>query len=636
MRKKLTGIFSIILIITMVLAGCNTAGNGSSASDNGDTSGGNSASGSGDASASGGGSSQAAAVTTSSKIVVDKEFTANDLEVGYEDSTATHITLNGSGIKISGNGAASSGEVLTINQEGTYVIEGNLDNGQIVVDAGEKDKVKLILNGVSVTCADNAPIYIKSADKVFIILAEGTENTLTDGSAYVQKDENNVDGVIFSKADLTINGKGTLNITANYKHGIVSKDDLVFAGGTYNIKAAKNAIDGKDCVKIKDGTFQITSTGKGITSKNEDDETKGYVYISGGSITITDCSEGIEGTAIVVEGGTIDITSRDDGFNSASASSSTTGAASTETLSAEHTSADITSADITSADTALTGITLTSTASTSESSDDAASSATMNDNRGQDRMGPGNFGGGGGEFENNTNCYITISGGSISINASGDGIDSNGSLYISGGDIYVSGPTESMNGGLDYNGTAEITGGTIVVAGSVGMAQGFSDTSTQYSLLYNFTDTCAAGTDITLTDKDGNVIASYTPDKLYQSVVISTPKLASGETYKLTCGDQTADITLDSIVTSNGQQGMGFPGMGGQRQGGMPWQGSTPGQGDVPDQGTMPNQGDFPGQGMGPGQGTTPDQNTTPNQGSESDQGTASGQDGTANPDTGN
>jgi hypothetical protein len=123
------------------------------------------------------------------------------------------------------------------------------------------------------------------------------------------------------------------------------------------------------------------------------------------------------------------------------------------------------------------------------------------------------------------------------------------------------------------------------------MAQGFSDTSTQYSLLYNFTNSVAAGTEIVLKDKDGNVVASYTPDKLYQSVVISTPKLVKGETYTLTCKDQTTDITLDSIVTSNGQQSMGFPGMGGRRQGRMPGQGFQPGQGTQPDQGTLPDQG---------------------------------------------
>ena len=168
-------------------------------------------------------------------------------------------------------------------------------------------------------------------------------------------------------------------------------------------------------------------------------------------------------------------------------------------------------------------------------------------------------------MENDENCYLSISGGKISVNAEGDGLDSNGSIYISDGEIYVSGPTQNGNGSLDYNGTADISGGTVVAAGSSGMAQGFSDTSSQYSLLYGFTSVCAAGTEIVLTDAQGNEIVSYTPDKEYQSVVISTPKLEKDATYTITSGSQTADITLASIATGSGStgRGMGGPGHGG-------------------------------------------------------------------------
>ena len=444
-----------------------------------------------------------AVVPSTSTIAVDPEFSDRDLKTTYDDSTAVHVTMDGTNIQVSGDGATASGGVLTISKEGVYVVTGSLSDGQIVV-AADTDKVQIVLNGVTINCADNAPIYIESANKVFITLGKDTVNTLTDGSAYVQTDENTVDSVIFSKADLTINGEGTLNITANYKHAIVSKDDLVITGGTYNITSVKDALSSKNCVKIKDGVINITSaTGKGITSKNDEDNTKGYVYICGGTIKITNSVEGIEGTAIIVEGGTIDITSQDDGFNAAD------------------------------------GITTT----------------TTNSN------GPG-----GGAMEADANCYLTISGGTININATGDGIDSNGNLYISGGTIDVSGPTANDNGALDYNGTAEITGGTIIAAGSSRMAQGFSDTSTQYSLLNNFTTACTSGTEVTLTDASGNIIVSYTPVKTYQSVVISAPALQKGTTYTLTCGSQTTDITLTSVTTSNGQAtGMGDGQNGGTR-----------------------------------------------------------------------
>ncbi|MDD3305950.1 MAG: carbohydrate-binding domain-containing protein [Acetobacterium sp.] len=445
-----------------------------------------------------------AVVSPTSTIVVDPEFTDRDLETSYDDATAVQVTLDGSNIQVTGDGASASNGVLTITKEGTYVVTGNLTDGQIVVAAADTDKIQIVLSGATINCADNAPIYVKSANKVFVTLNANTVNTLTDGGAYVQTDDNTVDGVIFSKADLTINGEGTLNITTNNNHGIVSKDDLVITGGTYNITSADDALSGKNSVKIKDGAITIdSSAGKGITSKNADDATKGYVYICGGTITIKNSTEGIEGTAIIVEGGTIDLISSDDGFNGASASAAET-----------------------------------------------------------DTGGKG----GGAAMENDANVYVSISGGTISVNAAGDGLDSNGSLYISGGSVNVSGPTNSGNGALDYNGTADVSGGTVVIAGSTGMAQSFSETSTQASLLYNLTSSCAAGTEIKLTDASGKTVVTYTPDKTYQSVVISSPDLAQSSTYTLTCGSQNVEIPLTGIVTSNGQTGMGGPGQGGQGQ----------------------------------------------------------------------
>ncbi len=470
-----------------------------------------------------------ASVAAESQVEVDKEFTARDLDIGYEESTAVLIALKGDSAEVSGDGAKAEGNVVTISDEGTYVMSGTLTDGQIVVDAEDTDKVQLVLNGVTLFSSDNAPIHIKNADKVFITLAEGSENTLTDGAGRVQSDDNNVDAVIFSKADLTINGSGVLNITGNYKHGIVSKDDLIITGGTLNITALKDALNGKDCVKIRDGIFNLTVTdGNGIQSKNGDDATKGYVYICGGEISVLNGQEGVEGTAVVIDGGTIDIMVQDDGLNAARGNSS---------------------------------------AETEESG-------------GSDR---------GGEMGNDTNCYIAINGGTITIDAGGDGIDSNGSIYVTGGTTYVSGPEDNGNAGLDYNGSAQITGGTFVVTASSGMAQGFSDSSIQYSLLNNLTSVALAGTEATLTDADGNVIISVTPQKQYQSVLISTPELLKDETYTLVCGDQTAAITLSSISTSNGQLS-GFGGGGGK----MNWDGKRPDGSQMPQGSERPDGGQTP------------------------------------------
>ena len=547
-------------------------------------------------------------IETTSQIEVDKEFTARDLEVGYEESTAINITLKDNASTVSGSGAEVKDNTITINSEGTYVISGTLAEGQIVVEAADTEKVQLVLNGVTIHNSTSAAIYIKSGDKVFITLEEGTVNTLTDGTEYVQTDDNTVDGVIFSKADLTFNGTGTLNLTASYKHGIVSKDDVVVTGGIYNITAVKDAINGKDAVKIKAGTFTLSSdTGNGIQSKNADDTTKGYVYIAGGTITVVKCQEGIEGTVIIIDDGVINITASDDGMNAASGSNDTSETDGTqngfpqggenmtppENGSFPGPGSTDDNGSTASGDTASTGTApagrgpqnnTTDTAGTTDTSGttntsatadstDATSEATENsqnangqENNGQERpqnpgnFGGGNFGGGGGMDQVDTNCYILINGGTITVDAAGDGIDSNGDLYITGGTLYVYGPTGNGDGALDYNGTADISGGNVYVAGSSGMAQGFSDTSTQYSILYYLTSVSSAETEVTLKDSSGKVVASFIPTKDYQSIVLSLPELTKDATYTLTSGEQTADITLSTVVTSNGQQGMGGQG----------------------------------------------------------------------------
>ncbi|MDF2872139.1 MAG: hypothetical protein K0R05_3714 [Anaerocolumna sp.] len=534
-------------------------------------------------------------IETASQIEVDKEFTARDLEVGYEESTAINITLKDNASTVSGSGAEVKDNTITINSEGTYVITGTLTEGQIVVEAADTEKVQLVLDGVTIHNSTSAAIYIKSGDKVFITLEEGTVNTLTDGTEYVQTDDNTIDGVIFSKADLTFNGSGTLNLRASYKHGVVSKDDVVVTGGIYNITAVKDAINGKDAVKIKAGTFTLSSdTGNGIQSKNADDTTKGYVYIAGGTITVIKCQEGIEGTVIIIDDGVINITASDDGMNAASGSNDTSETEGTENgfpqggenmtppengsfpgPGSTDENGSTASGDTANAGNAPAGGGPQNNTTDTSGTTDNTQNANGQGNDGQERpQNPGNFGGGGGNFgggggmdQVDTNCYILINGGTITVDAAGDGIDSNGNLYITGGTLYVYGPTGNGDGALDYNGTADISGGNVYVAGSSGMAQGFSDTSTQYSILYNLTSVSTAGTEVTLKDSNGKVVASFTPAKDYQSIVISLPELTKDATYTLTSGDQTADITLSSVVTSNGQQGMGGQGgFGGSRK----------------------------------------------------------------------
>ena len=213
------------------------------------------------------------------------------------------------------SGVSISGNIITITKEGTYVFSGALSEGQIVVDA-DSAKVQLVLDNADITCASSAAIYVKNADKTFITLAEGSENILMNTAEYEAIDDNNIDAVIFSKDDLTLNGKGTLTINSEYGHGIVSKDDLKLVGGTCNITAKNHALSGKDSVRIAAGTYNLTSGKDGIHSENADDDEKGFVYIASGDFTIESTGDGIDASYVVqIDDGDFDITAGDGAEN---------------------------------------------------------------------------------------------------------------------------------------------------------------------------------------------------------------------------------------------------------------------------------------------------------------------------------
>ena len=242
-------------------------------------------------------------------------FTERDLAGTYEESGAVYVTLSDDGITGETDGVVIDGQTVTITEEGTYVFSGTLSEG-LVVDADDA-KVQIVLDNVDITCATSAAVYVKSAEKVFVTLAEGSQNTLRNTDEYVAIDDNNIDAVIFAKSDLTLNGTGSLTIVSAEGHGIVSKDDLKITGGTYDITAAGHALSGKDSVRIADGTFILTVGKDGIHSGNEDNEEKGYIYIADGDFTITSDGDGMDASNIVqIEDGTFDITAGGGAANS--------------------------------------------------------------------------------------------------------------------------------------------------------------------------------------------------------------------------------------------------------------------------------------------------------------------------------
>lgn len=533
----------------------------------------------------------------------DDMFTDRDKEVGYDEDTATAITLSDDASSCDSSSVTISNNTITITDEGTYLLTGSLSDGQVIVDADDK-KVQLVLDSVNINCDTSAALYVKAADKVFVTLASDSENSLSNTSDFVAIDDNNIDAVIFSKDDLTLNGSGTLTVTAKYGHGIVSKDDLVITSGTYQITAAKHALSGKDSVRIADGVLTLDAGTDGIHSENTDDDAKGFIYIANGDISITADSdgfdaeetlqvdggnievaagddglhadgdliitdgtinvtksyEGLEGMTVTVEDGDISVVSSDDGINAAgdgtseeSSQSGTPPEKPDDSDSTEDRPEPPNGFDKNDNSSADSNSDSNTNSKPADLPDGNAGPGDGNGGPGGGNGGPGGGNGGpdgsngglGGGMEEATDYnLIQISGGKIYINASGDGIDSNGNLTVTGGEIYVDGPTSGGDGALDCSGTALISGGTVIAVGSSGMAENFDSSSAQGSMITTVSDSMITG-DITLTDSEGNTIVSYSPSKEYSSVAISCADLKEGETYTLVAGDTSTSVSLN-------------------------------------------------------------------------------------------
>ena len=491
-------------------------------------------------------------------------------------------------------------DVTEITSGGSYTLSGTKRNVTIVIDVGDSD-VQLLLNGVTIQNDNGPAIFVRSADKVTITLADNTVNTLSDGSSYSITDSGStLDAAVFSKGDLTINGNGTLIVNGNYKHGIVSKDDLIISSGTLIVNAQSAALNGKDCVKINSGNITLNAGSDGIRSDNDEDASRGYVYLYGGYIDITCGNDGIQATTVVniedvnlsvkagggssgsltsssesykgikagsdiyISGGTFNLNTKDDCIHS---NGTITISGGTYTLSSGddgiHADTDL---SVSGSSTVLnitksyegieaTDLVISDGTISIVASDDGLNAAGGN-NASSNMWGrPGQNG-----FSSSTGS-ITISGGNIYINMGGDGIDANGSLTITGGYIMISGATKGDTAILDFDSTGTIQGGIFVSTGSSNMAVNFSNTSTQGAMMIKTSG--SAGTDITLNDANGNELVSYTSDQSFSCIIISCPGLSAGNTYTLKVGNEMITVTMNSTIYSAGSSSFGGGNKGG-------------------------------------------------------------------------
>jgi hypothetical protein len=580
--------------------------------------------------------------SASAASTVSVEYDADDLDATISSADISYVKLNGDSIAYEGSGATVNGSIITITGAGVYNLSGTLDDGQIRVDAEDTAKVTLVLDGVNITYSISSPIHVVNAEKVILTLADGTENILTDGSTYVLEDPTNAEpnAAIFSKDDLTINGRGSLTVHANHLNGILSKDNLKIIGGTITVTAVNDGIRGRNSIAIKDGIISINAGGDGMQSNNDEETGKGYISIEGGTIVIVAGLDGIQAeTSLLLSAGDITITTGGGSINSSSGgdwgmwgmdlpnnTNDTTSAkglkagvditvtGGTITIDSSddsiHTNNSIiinggamllaSGDDGMHSDTNLVinggDITITKSYEGVESASLIINNGTLHIASNDDGLNTsgGNDGSaingrpGQNDFAMSGDYNLYINGGYIFIDALGDGMDINGTIDMTAGTVIINGPTSDGNGALDYLGSFDITGGYLLAVGSAGMAQAPSQTSTQYSIMHNYTSRLAAGTIIHIQTEAGDEILTFEPTKDYQSIVFSSPELTNGMTYLVYSGGsatgtsldglytsgtytgntQVASLTISSIVTGSGMTGRGFPSGGGG--GGMP------------------------------------------------------------------
>ena len=492
-------------------------------------------------------------VKSGAKLAEDTHYSAKD--VTWDSSSEVTIDLSN---PIATDGVTVSDGVITITKAGNYKLTGTYE-GQIKVEAADSDMIRLILNNATITNSTGAAINVVEADEIVIYTASGTTNTVSDGSSYSDTASGSPDAAIYSKSDLTLAGEGTLKVEGKYEEGIHTSDGLVIASGTLEVSAANTGIKGKDYVDILDGTVTVTASQDGIKATNDSDGNRGWVRlsggivnisagddgfkaervveISGGTLNITQANEGIEAQYINILDGTVNVTSSDDGINASYSTTTTTD------------STTATSTNQSAQNRQNSAPQVPSGSAGQASAGGQAPSGTM----GQPQAGGGM--GGGGTFEV-VDATINISGGTVTVNANGDGIDSNGTATLSGGTLIVNGPFTGGNASLDTNGDLLLNGTTVTAANSGDMFEAPSTNSTSGYVKISNVSNLSSGTTVQVTDSSGNVVANYkVTNSSTALILVSRSKITKGESctvYTTTDSVDASSTTLASNATSLG------------------------------------------------------------------------------------
>lgn len=532
-------------------------------------------------------------------------FTDRDSSSEYSEDKSVIIQLNGDSVSCNSSAVKVEGTTVTIAKKGTYILRGTLTDGSVIVSVGQNDKVQIVLDGVDIHSAGSAALQVARGDKVFVTLAKGSENTLSNGGSF----SDTVDGALFSKEDLSLNGEGGLTVESPVGHGIVCKDDLVVTGGTYAIRAAAHGIDVNDSFRMKGGSIRMDAGKDGIHAEDNEDAATGFVYISGGELDIEAEGDGISAAlSMQISGGDISILAGGGYKNGASHNSGGWGdfmGGGPGGMGGPRPRATSTTDESSTSMKGLKakgGLLISDGNITLDSADDGIhSNGVAVINGGTIQIASGDDG-----IHADTDLTVTagtidistsyegleavnvrVAGGQISMVATDDGINaaggtdssggggrdqmfggpgghggaSNGSIVIDGGDLYI----QSSGDGMDANGYLEINGGKTVVCGpnsgdtatldfdTSGTINGgvFIGTGSSF-MAQTFSDNQqgvlalqagqSSGVTITVSDQQGNVLLTHTPKLEFSVFIFSAPELVAGQTYHVTIGDVQGDI----------------------------------------------------------------------------------------------
>ena len=516
-----------------------------------------------------------------------QSVTSFQAQTSYDESRATQITLADQTATVTGQGASFSDQTLTITQTGTYVLTGSGKNIKLVVEAADTDQVHLVFQNLTLE-GEGTLLQINKAQEVVISLAEGSQNALTESQA---SDDEKVKATIHSQVPLTLNGTGNLTLTALTKNALEVEDDLKVLGGTYTVKAANHGFKAEGALDIEAATLTIEAGKDGLHAEHDETTERANISlnptqlsiaaiedgvdagneltIKGGTITVSQSEEGLEARVIRQLGGDVTIKSSDDGVNASTGSSSKTSDTSTTSKTSDANTTSNTADTSSSASQATTDSATASIAASQATATPVATSQTDQVNKDknapppsppagqappqggqppQNGQGPGGMPPGGQE-ESDPSLQIILEGGTLTIDAEGDGIDSNGTVSISGGSLVVNGSVQGGNGPLDAAGDITITGGTVWALGTSDMLQGFAQGSTQASITANIAGT--AGQTLIILDAKGKEVARQTASKDFQAVIMSSADLVDGQTYTIQVEGttQTATAALVTPVT---------------------------------------------------------------------------------------